>query len=549
MIHLNMPNKKELTIVIIWCIIIVFLSTIPYWFGSYYTPDGSTYMQFIGNNNDQSAYLAWIKQAEEGKILFEDKFTTESQQRVFLHPLFLAAGWFSNLSGFDTLATYHISRIVCGFLLLITLYYFGCLFFKKFSHRFFFLAFVSLSSGFGWLVFDPKLLFEKYSVICLDLWVTEAITFLIILTKPLFSASLILMLIILIYLFKCYNTNKSYFSIIAGISGLLLGLIHPYDLVTVCSINVLYLFLIKANFKQIRNFTYFLIFCAPSLIYEYTIFNYNQVFKEWAQKQLTTTPHPLSFIIGYGLIGLFAIFYILRDKKKSKPDFFLISWIICALILVYLPFRFQRRLILGLHIPLCICAAKFILDYLMPVIKKSTAFKGVRESILLGIVIILAAPGNFKYMLVNTEDMKNNISKYCLSNSDLEALKWIDKNTPSSAIIIASPQISQYIPGITGNKVYAGHYDQTINYSKKIRELAEFYKTDTIQYGNHWRGNLSLLTGINPLGLSQDPCYIYYGHHEQAMGNPNFKKVPSIKEIFRNDKITIYKAGKRPLAK
>ena len=534
-----MAGKKETIIVIVWCAVITLLSIVPYWFGAYHAPTGATYMQFIGNNNDQSTYLAWIKQAEEGKILFEDKFTTERQWGVFFHPLFLASGWFSAITGLDALTTYHLLRLVSGFLLLLAAYYFGGLFFKKFSHKFFFLAFVSLSSGFGWLFSGP---FLSHNVMCLDLLITEAITFLIVLTKPLFSVSLILMLAIFMLMFKSYSSGKIRFSVLAGLLGLILGLIHPYDMVSVYSIGVLYLILTKSGLKEAKHFILFLALSLPAVIYQYVIFNYDPVFKEWA-KTVTATPNPLSFAIGYGLIGLFAILYILRNKKKSKTDLFLISWIICALILVYLPFRFQRRLILGLHIPICIFAVKFTLDHLIPVIKKSIIFKGVRESILLGIIVVLVAPGNFVYMFRNIEDMKINSSKYCLPNEDLEALKWIDKNVPSSEIIIASPVISQYIPGLTGNKVYAGHYDQTINYSKKIRDLADFYKADTTQnWQFNWIEKLKILFTNYIPNAKENYIYIYYGPYEQGVGKPpNLEEFQLITKAYQNNKVIIYR--------
>lgn len=542
-----MRNKRETFIVIAWCIAVMLITLIPYWYGSYQAPAGATYMGFIANNNDQSTYLAWIKQAADGKILLEDKFTTEFQAGLFFHPLFLITGWFSGITGIDALSSYHTLRIISGFFLMNLLYYFGCLFLKKFSHRFFFLVLASLSSGFGWLFSSPIL---PGNIQCLDLLAPEAITFLTILTKPLFSVSLILMLAIFMLMFKSYKSGKAVFTALAGLLGLILGLIHPYDMVSIYCISILYLILTKSALKQAKYFILFLVISLPAIIYQYLIFNFDPVFKEWSQKQLTLTPHPLSFVITYGLIGLFAVIYIIYiivNKKNSKIYLFLISWIICALILVYLPFKFQRRLILGLHIPLCIFAAKLILDFILPFIKKASMFKGVREPIILAMIIVIVMPGNFVYIYRNMLDMKNNILNYCLPNEDLEALKWIDKNVPPAEIIIASPVISQYIPGLTGNKVYAGHYDQTIDNNNKIQKLKKFYSTDDPKLIiSNWGERINLLLSQD-FRLDENAKYvhIYFGPYEQSAGDPGFDEILFLSKEYQNNNVTIYKTALR----
>jgi hypothetical protein len=524
-------TKKEIIALIVWSIFIIILSIIPYLIGASYCPPGMKFMYFIGNNFDQNSYIAWMKQAQEGNILFEDKFTTEPHPKVFFHPFFLFCGIFSSITGIDLLITYHLIRVIFTFILLILVYLFSSIFLSKIHYKLFFLMLISLSSGLGWLAPHPLLspLGNNYQIMSIDMWVSEAITFLIILTKPLFITALILMISIFILILKSYETKKVYLSVIAGILGAILGLIHPYDIITIYSVNIIYLIWIRGNYKQIKSFIIFLILSLPAIIYEYIIFTFTPVFKEWA-KTFTLSPNPYSFIIGYGFIGLFAFIYIYYNwDKKSKKDIFLISWVFTVLLLSYFPIRFQRRLILGLHIPLTLLATNGIFKYVIPWIKNKPFFKKINEAILLLIIFVLTIPTNIRYIIDDLYHTKTYYLNYNLYNEDVEALKWVDKNIPSSETVLASFVIGIYIPGWTGNKVYVGHYDQTINANEKLKRIRIFFNNET-----------TINERINLIKESK-ARYIYYGPFERIVGTPNFDKMDFLKKIYQNEKVSIYK--------
>ena len=90
-------NRKFLVIAIIWSAFAALLTLLPYLAGHAVAPQGARFMWFIGNNLDQNSYMAWIKQGAEGRLLFEDKFTTEPQSGLFFFPFFLILGWICRL--------------------------------------------------------------------------------------------------------------------------------------------------------------------------------------------------------------------------------------------------------------------------------------------------------------------------------------------------------------------------------------------------------------------------------------------------------------------
>jgi len=123
-------NRKFLVIAIIWSAFAALLTLLPYLAGHAVAPQGARFMWFIGNNLDQNSYMAWIKQGAEGRLLFEDKFTTEPQSGLFFFPFFLILGWICRLTGAAPLFVYHGARVLLAFVLLLFAWSFSGRFLK-----------------------------------------------------------------------------------------------------------------------------------------------------------------------------------------------------------------------------------------------------------------------------------------------------------------------------------------------------------------------------------------------------------------------------------
>jgi hypothetical protein len=259
------------------------------------------------------------------------------------------------------------------------------------------------------------------------------------------------------------------------------------------------------------------------------MFTFDPVFKEWA-KTYTLSPNPYSFFLGYGFIGIFAAAFVwLNWKKKTKNQIFLISWIIAVLLLSYLPFKFNRRLILGFHIPLALLATLGIFQYVIPWLKNKIFLRKVNPALLMMSIFLLTIPTNIRYMYDDIYWTKKIPENYNLYDDDLEALKWIDKNIPSEETILASFTIGVYIPGWTGNKVYAGHYDQTVNSHEKLAKIRYFFGSNT-----------PLSYRINLINESKAK-YIYYGPFEKKIGNIDFDNMNFLEKIYQNKNVSVYK--------
>lgn len=77
------------------------------------------YLGIQYNFDDHMVYAGWMRQAMEGRFLFENRFTTDPQPGLTLHLYFLALGWVAKLVGIPI--AMHTARLGFAFLSVILL--------------------------------------------------------------------------------------------------------------------------------------------------------------------------------------------------------------------------------------------------------------------------------------------------------------------------------------------------------------------------------------------------------------------------------------------
>ncbi len=530
-------RRKFLAIAIAWSAFAAMLTLLPYLAGNSLAPAGTKFMWFIGNNLDQNSYMAWIKQGAEGRFLFEDKFTTEPQSGLFFFPFFLLLGWICRLTGLAPLAVYHGARILLAFTLLLLAYVFSGRFIKDPKQRIYFLILLSISSGFGWLFQDKVSLNPEtnpFTLTAADMWITETITFTTMLTKPLFTVSVISMLGIFSGMLNAFESGKAKYAVFAGLAGIFLALTHPYDMVTVYGVLALLCVFIyfgpggkNALPKTLLLFSLFFFLTLPAMLYEYLFFTLDPVFREWGKANLTVSPNPYSYLIGFGLVGLAALYYSVKKGFKPEPEErLLFAWALAFILLTYFPVKFQRRLVLGVHIPLCLLAVKALYSYALPAFKKN--MPGLKKQIVLSAFIILAVPTNIIFIIDDLKDTAAFPENYNIREADYQTLRWIDNNIPEGHTFISSFLMGVYLPSETGSKVYAGHYDQTIDWERKRREIRAFYSA-----------RVSIKERLDFLKANKIE-YVLLGTWEKLQGKPEFP-AEDFEKVFDNGSAAVFR--------
>lgn len=465
-------------------LVVMALTCAPYLFGWYITPPGFRYMGLLANPDEHNVYLAWMREAADGRLLFIDPFTTEPQRAGFFHGFFLILGMAARLTHLPLVWIYHIARAISGWLLLVGVYALAAEIFDGVLTRRLAWASAAFSSGLGWLY---ALANPTAAVNPIDfgpgLVMPEAITFLSLLLNPLFCFSVWLMVVLWTAYLAAVRTGSRRLAALAGVAGLVLGNAHTYNVITVWLTLAAYVIFVAAARRRlpVREASFAALIAAmaaPFVIYQYWLFRTNYVFREKALTQ-TLTPAPQYLFAGYGLVLALAIpGAIAALRRRTDSQALMVVWAVAALLLVlFAPVSFQRKMAEGLHVPLALLAALFVGEWAAPRMRAGVA-SGLAVALLVATV-----PSNAFFVARGFRDLMNNNAAYVKSlmpplylRADVvKAMNWLRENTRRDDAVLCMPLEGSYLPGVAGNTVYIGHWAETLHYPRKLARVLWFF--------------------------------------------------------------------------
>lgn len=515
----------------------VVLSCVPVLVGIASKPEGGLYFGVQTNLDDHAVYAAWMKQAQEGRLLFENRFTTDDQSGLTFHAYFWALGNLSRVTGIPV--AMHVGRILfallfCGLLWRTIGRYSADLRAKSVTY-----ALCLFGAGVGWTVF------RQYGVDSpIDVWQPEAFTFPSILTNGLFCVSLWLMLVVWNAIL---DSRESWKPVLPGaLAALFLTNVHTYDMLTVGLVSVGFVVSCISSRTAIGIWALRCVVIAvgalPSLAWHLYVLSVDPVF---AERAATFTPSPkfLWVLLGYAPLLALSLLHWGRErlacrsynvvlasgiallcvvlvaltsspepsrlplqleawavlflamcascwfcKTDSPARSLLYAWMALGLVVIYAPGLFQRKLAMGLQIPICISAGLALSE----VTRRWASSRFVP----VGAVAILSL-SSILWIRKELFEIRNNLSNTTrhvvyLAPDEEEVLRRIGEGAEPGMFALAFPgaaarvaedeyalainDLNPYLAGWGGMKVYAGHWSETPKYSEKYSRLVEeFY--------------------------------------------------------------------------
>ena len=485
------------------------LTCIPYLVG--YFAAGKNHFLWLGANvDDASVYFSWIRQGETGSLHQLNRFTTDPQPGLFANPFFLFLGLMARVLHLSPAAVYHLARLGFGAALLTIVWKFIRGLIADRRARLLSFLFVCFASGLGWLPIAWNAFAARAT--CppgpVDLWQPEAVTFLSLYLAPLFLVSMCLQIAIFMFLLRPDRSVKN--GIYAGLCGLLLSLVHSYDILSVGAVWAVCL-IIKtmksrhASSSLPASLLPTLLAAAitlPGVLLMASQLKYNKVFHARAAVE-TLSAYPHWLLLGYGLTLALAVYAVYAERKQGIPEhptpntqhptLFLVVWGIVNAAVSYLPgVAFQRKLLQGEHFPLAILAG-IGAAYLLALYQPNADRK--RFVLAVGLLTLLLGMTNLQYLFNETDRFQNHATKIILARPDLlpgevEALKWIAVNTPANAAVQPLPwetllkdqqtgrrarvltdmTLALSTPSIADRAVYCGHWGETPDYATKLTQ-------------------------------------------------------------------------------
>jgi hypothetical protein len=542
-----MPHvtRREILWAVSIAVVVVAISSLPYLLGYLSATPDTEFGGFVIDLDDSFSYLAKMQQGVWDGWRYRIPFTPEEHPGAYLYTFYLGLGKLSSLLGLSVMQTYHLARLVCGLSLLVMAYIFVSMFLEKRDRRLVAYLLISFSSGLGWLLIlvgGPSAL---RVLAPMDFWWIEAYTFLAILTFPHFTAALTLLLLFFLLALRHLETFRLPTLLLGIPTFLALCIIHPYNAFLVDGVLVAYwVFLfVKRRRMPRREALPILIWAVtpiPLLAYYYRALGSDPVFRSWAAQTVLPSPTIPHLVLGYGIVLLMAIGGLVHViRERDERSMLLVSWAASTMLLTYLPFSFQRKMVEGLHVPLSILATVGLFEYLLPIALNSSWLDrfarwrgynrpGLRR-LLLYSVILATFPSNL-YLLAEASSavLLGNATLYYASG-EADAVDWLNENTQDTDTVLASYKIGRFIPAYAGNRVFMGHIIETVDIDQK-RELAgTFFQVNT---SDEFRQRLLSEYGIR---------YVFHGPREKEMGDFQPSTCQYLLPVYRNSEVIIYR--------
>jgi len=506
-------HRKEWRWALIWASAIVAVTCLPYLYAWQSAPEGLVFGGLLTNPLDGNSYLAKMRQGLRGEWHFHLPFTPEQHDGAFILTYYLALGHLARLLGLSLPLVYHLARTINGWILLLVVYWF----FARLEHdpwmrRVVFLL-AALSSGLGWLA-------ALLGLFTSDLWVPEAITFYTVLTNPHFPLAMALMLAIIGLVIQPVRRVRLVLGVITGAS-LLLAVVQP---LAVFGLFVILGGYLLAQLAHQRRVSWSLIgrtlasglAAVPVIAYDAWVYTANPAFAAWSAQNLTPSPPVWDYILSYGVVLILAVVGLPGAVRRwTVGDRLSVTWIVAIASLLYAPVPLQRRLVMGLHVPLCFLAAQG----LRQLVGRRPTWRGILTSTTVG----LSTLTNLFLLLGSLVAVRSGDPRLFLYRDEVPALAWLRDHAPAEAVALAAPQTGLLIPAWAGQRVVYGHPFETIQADERKSLAKDFFASPA--------GSGQLLASFNV-------DYVFFGPRERALGD--WIAEVSWPVAYQNDTVTIF---------
>jgi hypothetical protein len=507
-------------------LIVLLLASLPYLVGALAAGPDRVFTGLQVNPLDGLSYLAKMRLGYDGGWLFQLLFTPEQGQGVFLFTYFIVLGHLARILNLPLIVIFHAARLLGGFALLWMIYELIARLAEAIDLRRRAWWIVALSSGLGWLA---ALLGHADSA---DMTIPEANTFYSLMANAHFALAAAIMIGMFLLILEMRSFSIGRVIILTALS-LVLAIIQPFAPMAVYGIAGMTLLALWWRDARSRSSTtprsaqnasafpraqFSAAFVAglitvPLLIYLYSATQADAILRAWSQQNQTPSPPPIDYLLGYGLLWIFAFFGARQAwRRKTDWDVLLLAWIVVTVPLLYAPIPLQRRLALGLHVPIGILAAIGLTEIVRAKWPRRALIGAtLLTSIFLELALFGGAVARDPHIYLTTDEAA--------------ALTWLQANAPHAAVVLASPEMGGFIPAFAGQRVVYGHPYETVN-AKLREEQVKLFFAGRINQEQILRDNAV--------------AYLIVGPRERKLGLSDVAQLP-VEEVFSSGDVTIYR--------
>jgi hypothetical protein len=268
--------------------------------------------------------------------------------------------------------------------------------------------------------------------------------------------------------------------------------------------------------------------------YYYIVVRYNPIMAMWNAQINNDTASPLLMLLAYGVLVLLALPGLFRAVRQFEEDGdqLMLIWLLVNFALVFVPYNHQRRFMVGLIIPVTFFAVRSLEDFWFPRVAQQA------HRFVAALVIVLVMPSTVLAMAVPLFGLVNPEAglsqRLLLEHGYSEAINWLGVNGSADEVVLASPNVSLWIPAFTNKRVVYGHPFETINAQARLVRVEQWFSGEECSWP---------ITAQDRFSIS----YVLVGPQEMAYARENDGAVPCFQNIAAEssdvidlDTVTLY---------
>jgi hypothetical protein len=447
------------------------ITSIPSGAGILFPPPGGSWTGILTRNTaDVNGYLSMIEEARQGHWRMRNLFTAEPHPAFQIRPLWLLLGltgrFFPSLSNVYLM---EIGRVITSFCLLLLIAALTLRLFASQRERLIAFLLLTLGSGLGWAHFvkDPP-----------DLRIVETSTFLTLVSPPLYSLSLSLVLLILLLVERVWNGERKLFhGLLCGLCGLWLGFDRPFSLAPLgLAIGLFLLTEIAVHRdRDFRKWFALMPLAAGSfaaVTYQFLSLRNIPVYEEWNRQHVLPTPEWPRLLSSLGLLLIFGFaggrYYFEKNRVLATLS---LGFICGSLIFSHLPLGFQERFLEGLPVVTALFASCGLLRLL------SHVSRPVPQTMIATIVLVVLAFSHFTPFRNDLVAIARQSPPQYMPNQFLSPMGQLRDLSAPTEPILSTQSTGNFLVAYTGRPVVIGHRVATARYLEKNKIVREFFST------------------------------------------------------------------------
>lgn len=416
---------------------------------------------FLLNPLDGNSYLAKMQIGWSGAWKFDLLYSPVPGRGAYLFLFYIFLGRLARWFHLSLVIVFHAARILCSAFLMMTLWRFFEWCFPDQPgevYRAYSLALVG--GGLGWLSAITGLGLTG------DFWVAEAYPFLSMFVNPHFPLGLALILWVVLLSLKDRPRD---FWLAAGLAGVL-GIVQPFGVVIAVFpiMAAAWVEFPRVKWDVLLKNGGILLPGVAVLGYQFVAIHSDPALALWNQQNITLTPPLWDGVISFTPAIILAVAGVVWTWRTSYPPVKVLAfWGVVGWIFIYLPVSLQRRFMTGYYLPVTglAVAGMTVIARKMPRLSRWGWPAVWFLSVLTNLFILFSF----------TTPITSHDALLYLSRDEVSALLWINRHVDPQAVVLASPEMSLFVPARTGRRVVYGHPFESVNAERSRQEVEAFY--------------------------------------------------------------------------